>query len=64
MSSRGRTLLVAALVAAALLLGGALLPVPYVALGPGPTFNTLGQVDGQALIDISGHETFPATGHL
>jgi len=64
MSSRGRTLLVAALVVVVLLLGGALLPVPYVALGPGPTFNTLGQVDGQPLIDISGRQTYPATGHL
>ncbi|MDQ6650215.1 MAG: PDZ/DHR/GLGF domain-containing protein, partial [Actinomycetota bacterium] len=64
MLQRSRSAWLAALFT--VLLGGlcALLPVPYVALGPGPTFNTLGQVDGQALIDISGHETFPATGHL
>jgi Lon-like protease len=42
----------------------ALLPVPYVTLSPGPTTNTLGSVDGTDLIRISGHKTYPDSGHL
>jgi Lon-like protease len=42
----------------------ALLPVPYVALTPGPTANTLGEVDGRELITIEDRETFPTSGHL
>lgn len=38
--------------------------VPYVALGPGPTFNTLGQVDGKEVVDIEGTEVKPTSGHL
>ena len=42
-----------------------LIPVPYVILGPGPTLNTLGKdSSGQPLITISGHATYPTTGHL
>jgi PDZ domain-containing protein len=44
---------------------GALLPVPYVMLTPGPTTNTLGDTaKGQPLIQITGHRTFPDGGHL
>lgn len=42
----------------------ALLPVPYVALSPGPTTNTLGSVGGTELIQIEGHQTYPDSGHL
>lgn len=38
--------------------------VPYVSLGPGPTFNTLGEVDGKEVVDIEGTQVFPASGHL
>ena len=38
--------------------------VPYVALAPGPTFNTLGQVDGKPVIAVTGHETYDDTGNL
>jgi Lon-like protease len=38
--------------------------VPYVSLGPGPTFDTLGQVDGKQVVDIKGTQTYPTTGHL
>jgi PDZ domain-containing protein len=44
--------------------GAALLPVPYVALQPGPTANTLGKVHGTELIRINGRETYPDKGHL
>jgi Lon-like protease len=38
--------------------------VPYVALTPGPTLNTLGAPSGQQLIQISGRKTYPTSGHL
>lgn len=38
--------------------------VPYVSLGPGPTFDTLGEVDGKQVVDIQGVQTHPTTGHL
>lgn len=40
------------------------LPVPFVKLSPGPTFNVIGQDDGQDVIQISGTETFPVSGSL
>jgi len=38
--------------------------VPYVSLGPGPTFNTLGSSGGKELITISGEPTSRSTGQL
>lgn len=38
--------------------------VPYVSLGPGPTFNTLGEVDGKPVVAIDGIATHPTSGHL
>lgn len=44
--------------------------VPFVALGPGPTFDTLGEVDGKQVVDIkstdgvAGDITHPTSGHL
>lgn len=38
--------------------------VPFVSLGPGPTFNTLGEVDGKEVVDIEGTEVKPTSGHL
>ena len=38
--------------------------VPYVALGPGPTFDTLGEVEGKQVVDIEGTEVHPTSGHL
>ena len=64
MTRRGWTLLVAAALAVALLLGGLALPVPYVALSPGPVTNTLGDMDGKPLIVIVGHRTYPTSGRL
>ncbi|HBW18952.1 MAG: PDZ domain-containing protein [Streptosporangiaceae bacterium] len=64
MSRRSATLLVAGIGALAALIVAVLLPVPYVALTPGPTLNTLGSLSGQPLIQIKGHPTYPTTGHL
>lgn len=41
-----------------------LLPVPYVAMSPGPTENTLGAYDGTEVVVIDGAETFPTEGRL
>jgi len=42
----------------------AFIPVPFVALGPGPTFNTIGSFSGTHLITIAKHPTYTTTGHL
>ena len=41
-----------------------LVTVPYVSLGPGPTFDTLGEVDGKEVVDIEGTDVYPTSGHL
>src|SRR6516165_4828567 len=65
MSRRSLTLLIAAIGTAAAIAVSVLIPVPYVILGPGPTLNTLGKdSSGQALITISGHPSYPTSGHL
>ena len=38
--------------------------VPFVALGPGPTFDTLGEVDGKQVVDIHGTDVHKTSGHL
>ena len=35
---------------------GTMLPVPYVAQVPGPTYNTLGKIDGSPIISIEGRD--------
>ncbi|MCX5044605.1 PDZ domain-containing protein [Aldersonia sp. NBC_00410] len=43
---------------------GSTVTVPYAALGRGPTFNTLGEVDGKPVVDIQGTAVDPTTGNL
>ena len=50
--------------AAAAVLAAISLPVPYVIVSPGPTFNTLGEYAGEPIVDISGVTTYPPTGEL
>lgn len=38
--------------------------VPFVSLGPGPTFNTLGEFDGKPVVEIEGTDVYPTSGHL
>ncbi len=40
------------------------LAVPYAAEGPGPTFDTLGEVDGSPVVAIEGADTDDTTGEL
>jgi Lon-like protease len=42
----------------------AVVTVPFVSLGPGPTFNTLGDFDGKPVVDIEGTEIKPTSGNL
>jgi PDZ domain-containing protein len=64
-SRRVTTLVVASVLALVLAVGGAVMRVPYVALGPGPVTDTLGKrSDGVALIMITGRQTYPTSGHL
>ncbi|MCO7221418.1 PDZ domain-containing protein [Klenkia sp. PcliD-1-E] len=63
--SRRVTVLVAGVV---LLLGfglvGTLVPVPYVAQVPGPTYNTLGDLDGEPIISVDGRDRNEVSGNL
>lgn len=64
-SRRAVTLAVASVLVMVLALVGSLLPVPYVALMPGPTSNTLGENDkGEELVKIEGRRVYPDAGHL
>ncbi len=64
MSRRAATLLVAAAGVLIALAVAVIAPVPYVALTPGPTLNTLGVSGSKPLIQIKGHPTYPTSGHL
>ena len=64
MSPRVRTLAAAGILVVVLAALAALLPVPYVALSPGPTTDTLSTVGKTELIRIEGHQTYPTKGHL
>jgi PDZ domain-containing protein len=58
------TLLVAGVCVLAALVVAAFVSVPYVALTPGPTLNTLAKPYGSELIQITGRRTYPTSGHL
>ncbi|GAA0362183.1 PDZ domain-containing protein [Actinoallomurus spadix] len=64
MSRRAATLVVASCLILLLGLAAALMPVPYVALRPGPTSDTLGKLGKAPLIQITGAPTYPTDGHL
>jgi PDZ domain-containing protein len=64
MPRRTATMLASTLMLIALLCAGVFLPVPYAEMSPGPTVNTLGEHDGEPVLQISGHRTYPTDGHL
>jgi len=63
-SRRSLTLLLSGVLATVLTAGASAATVPYVAYQPGPTFDTLGEVDGTPVIDVEGREVFPTEGRL
>lgn len=62
--SRTTALLVSVVVTISLLVVAFYLPVPFIKLAPGPTFNVIGEIDGSPVIQISGTEIFPTSGDL
>ncbi len=64
MNRRSITLLVGTLLLAGLIALSSTATVGYGELMPGPTFNTLGTVDGKDVITISGAPTQPTDGQL
>lgn len=64
MRRRGLTVAVGGLLLALLLPLIAGVRVPYVELGPGPTFDTLGESDKRPIISVTGAETSKSTGQL
>lgn len=71
LSLRGRVLTVGAILTAALIAIGASVPIPYVAEGPGVSYNTLGNEQGADVITFTGsgipasvNEKFANQGHL
>ncbi|MFE4334218.1 PDZ domain-containing protein [Streptomyces sp. NPDC056831] len=64
MPRRTATMLASTLILIALLCAGVLIPVPYSEMSPGPTVNTLGKVEGEPVLQISGHKTYPTSGNL
>ncbi len=63
-SKRARVLLLSSASLAVLLLVALLLPVPFIRLAPGPTFNVIGELDGTPVIQIQGTTTYPTSGQL
>jgi PDZ domain-containing protein len=57
-------LVVGAVLLLAFGLVGAAVPVPYVAQVPGPTYNTLGSIDGTRIITVRGRALNHVDGHL
>jgi PDZ domain-containing protein len=68
-SRRARTLWIGCSIGVVLLVLGVAIPVPYVALGPGSTFNTIASGQGREVITFAGDDIPAAaaeqpTGHL
>lgn len=64
MNRRTWTVASAAMLALALGVLGATLPVPMVALGPGPTYDTLGEIEGDPVVMVEGQPSYPTSGQL
>jgi Lon-like protease len=63
--SRRTSTLVAAVLLVVVVVGvGSFVRVPFVALGPGPTSNTLGDTDGTPVVSVEGLPTYPTAGNL
>ncbi|WP_422392150.1 PDZ domain-containing protein [Nakamurella antarctica] len=60
MSVRGRTLSIGLVLTGVLVVAGSTVSIPYVALGPGVTINTLGTYDGAPIYTFAGEDIPPA----
>lgn len=64
MRRRGITVLLGAILLSALLALISVVRVPYVEMGPGPTWDTLGRSDDQPIISVTGAPTSTSKGQL
>jgi PDZ domain-containing protein len=64
LSRRTWTLVFSLVLVVALGLVGGFVQVPYVALGPGPTYDTLSAVGGTQVVAVSGTKTYSTNGQL
>jgi Lon-like protease len=64
LTRRGWTIVLSFAIAAILGVLGGIVPVPYVSMGPGPTYDTLGKVDDQAVVQVEGEKTYKTSGQL
>ncbi len=64
MRRRGATIAVGAFLLLVLLFEAGRVRVPYVELGPGPTYDTLGSADGHPVINVSGVPSTMSQGQL
>ncbi|WP_079132134.1 PDZ domain-containing protein [Streptomyces nanshensis] len=64
MPRRTATMLASTLLLIAMLCAGLLITVPYAEMSPGPTVNTLGEHDGEPVLNIKKHRTYETSGHL
>ncbi len=64
MTRRTASLLVAGLLLVALCVVAWLRPVPYVSMRPGPVQDTLGELGGSQIVEISDRRTYPTRGQL
>ena len=61
---RTRVMVVAGVLLVLLLVVVQRMPVPYVIEAPGPVVDTLGQSEGEPIVQIDGAPTYPTTGRL
>ncbi len=52
------------LILGVLVLAGLTVPVPFISISRGPTFDTLSDIDGKPVVSIRSLPTFPTSGHL
>ena len=64
MTRRVWTIVLSFAIAAILGLLGGLVQVPYVSIGPGPTYDTLGTVNDQVVVQVEGEKTYETSGQL
>ncbi len=57
-------MLTSTLLLIAVLCAGVLIRVPYAEMSPGPTVNTLGEHNGEPVLNIEGRKTYEASGNL